>query len=107
VVENAQIYGDVLLVKKLKNTITMFENIRKKISNIKSPADVKSEIESEIIEIGDIGVRNALELNRAPTEMAIDRLDSIRLSGEEKNMTFASILASRQIDRIMEAKSEW
>jgi len=85
----------------------MFENIKKKISNIKSPQTLKEEIESEILEIGDLGVRSALELNRAPTEMAIDRLDSIRLRGEEMNMTFASILASRQIDRIMEAKSEW
>jgi len=85
----------------------MFERIKDKISNMKSPESIKNDIESDIIEIGDIGVRNALEMNRAPTEMAIDRLDSIRLKGEEKNMTFASILASRQIDRIMEAKSEW
>ena len=48
---------------------------------MKSPESIKNDIESDIIEIGDIGVRNALEMNRAPTEMAIDRLDSIRLKG--------------------------
>ena len=86
----------------------MFKNIKEKIGiSKKTPEDFQQEIRQEIIELGDVGVECALRLKRVPTERAIDRLDLIRLSGEEKKMTYVSNLASRQIDRIMEAKSDW
>jgi hypothetical protein len=84
----------------------MFENIRDKISR-KTTEDYQTQVKREIIDLGDVGVACALKSERIPTELAMDRLDLIRLKGEEKNMVYVSNLASRQIDRIMEAKQDW
>ena len=81
----------------------MFENIRNLISKDKTPEQIKEQLEEEIIKLGDIGVKCALEYKNTPREMAIDRLDMIRLKGEEEHQTFVSVLASRQIDRIIDA----
>lgn len=81
----------------------MFENIKNIISKHKTPDELKSELEAEIIKLGDIGVKCALECKDTPRELAIDRLDMIRLRGEEDHHTFVSVLASRQIDRIIDA----
>lgn len=82
----------------------MFEKFRKKKNPIRETNKISEEIEHDILEIGDIGVRNAIQNNPEPVEVAITRLDFIRLKGEEKNMQFVATLASKQIDRIMEAK---
>ena len=88
----------------------MFERIRKKISK-KDPEeqqdDLKSTIVKDIISLGDKGVECALKHERIPTEMAMNRLDSLRLTGEEKGLDFVVTTSTRQLDRIMEAKKEW
>jgi hypothetical protein len=88
--------------------ITMFKEIKKGlISRNNNLETLRSELVSDITSLGDVGVECALKLERAPTELAIDRLDTIRIKGEDNNMTFVSSTASRQIDRIMEAKHDW
>ena len=64
-------------------------------------------MKDDIVELGDIGVECALKYQIAPTELAIDRLDTIRIRGEKDHMSFVATLASEQLDRIMEAKQEW
>ncbi len=81
----------------------MFENIKNLISKDKTPEQIRAELEIEIIKLGDVGVKCALEFKLIPREMAIDKLDMIRLKGEESHHTFVSVLASRQIDRIIDA----
>ena len=77
----------------------MFEKFRKK-----TPESMIKELEKEITQIGDIGTRNAIRHIPEPVEVAINRLDMIRLKGEESGMEFVATLASRQIDRILEAR---
>lgn len=84
----------------------MFEQIRNRISK-KDPDDIANDIEEDIIRLGDMGVACALRKERIPTEMAIDRLDSIRIRGQKLNYEFVVRSSSRQLDRIMDAKKEW
>ncbi len=84
----------------------MFENIRNKISK-KDPDDLAKDVEADIMKLGDKGVECALRKERIPTELAMDRLDSLRIKGEELKYEFVVRSASRQLDRIMEAKKEW
>lgn len=84
----------------------MFDNIKNRISR-KDPDDLVDDIEKDIQALGDKGVECALRQDRIPTELALDRLDSLRIRGEELNYEFVVRSASRQLDRIMEAKKNW
>lgn len=79
-------------------TIKMFEQFKKKIGLKKDQESLKETILSDIEELGDIGVECAIKKQRIPTEMAIHRLDQIRIKGIDT--PDISNTASKQIDRI-------
>jgi hypothetical protein len=86
----------------------MFKEIKEGIiSKNNDLEEIRSEVISDIISLGDIGVECALKIERTPTALAIDRLDTIRIKGENNNMGFVVNMASKQIDRIVEAKYDW
>lgn len=81
----------------------MFEKFKEVLGVSKNKDRIHQEIEDEIVELGDTGVECAMKKLSIPLEMAIERLDQIRLKGEKMGMGFIVISASRQIDRIREA----
>ena len=99
--KNEIIMESILHLKNLQSEREESEEMSKESEEMSKESEkLREELEREIIAMGDVGVKCAFEGKDVPLEMALDRLDMIRLSGEKEGHEFVSSIASRQIDRI-------
>ena len=91
------------LYNRKEIALESIEYLKNLDSNNSESDEIQDNIEQEIMEIGDIGVRGAFNDELATVEMALDRLDMIRINGEKKNLQFTIDIATRQINRIRKA----
>ncbi len=73
------------------------------ISYLKDKENNEDELLQEIMGIGDLGVESAFNNRPVPVERALDRLDLIRIKTEKYDMTSATEMVIRQIERIRRA----